>query len=800
MSKNEDALLSEIKQALASAGTEPTPENIASACCEAIVELDSRSQTEYGELLDIVMKFASSIKLSRDFVKTVSVAIGQHYGSVLCILKAYFRANHPSPVNLKAEGSEMLSLFQVLIKHSESKGMSNLVARHFDVRGYLEECSIEQKVNLLKNSLEIFGDQVDVVEFMAANRIESNALILSYLEHKSLCDDGVPCGKLREIIDLVSPEAPENLRILTHVLAFNRQNVVRSRLQSPSDRVECAGLFSGKLFDLVRYEVIDAQTHEKKLEELVSLLGDMILPNFIPLVREMNEKFLCSAQLSSLMRSIASYMKVEEFMDIIQPIDIRKHYRILKSISNVDLGVFIGLYKAYSRSTEFEQLDLDYTRAETFSCVSWSGDALDCLMVCLPSFCYYCSDCNNNIANVIKIFRAHLPTHRSSVCSAIERLVQSHSMNVCGTLLMGNPVERSESMRILDSIRQSGIFHELLQAFVKSRSTECDSALRLVADLCHADMSSSIIPVIMGDIEDPDLSVYDSLRLMPFFVKGRTFGFDFVSRLAELCCSAEVDVQKRAYYLLYCIYTSTDTDACICDILYSSMERSVSLPSEKNRIMLEYAILKRGCKRCSIEHKADVHSKFLAELVRSAKLGNAKCKKLVRDIVVEMVDSLQFRQFILSHMVKEITDPDLLCGCIECAGFMLDHMGSNQEYISSHGASECNRMFVQDLFGCLISVSLYSQDVAKHILKVFIASIKMKEYEAFVPGMLRIVDSYIPQFSKKYNRDLKNFCIAAGSMGHGLTRAMKTLLRFRNKSGRPKELLVVRKQEFGKMI
>lgn len=781
-----DDLISEIKHALASMGTEPTPASIVEACCETIVELDSRGRREYKELLDIIEMFSSSIRLSRNFVKAVSAAINHHYCAVLSILRAYFK-DRTVPIDQEAR-SEVKALFQMLIKHSEHKGVSNLVARHFS--GCFDECSVEQKVGILKNSLEILGDCIDAIDFMVSNEVESNALILSYLEYNA--NGSISCEKLRKIVDLVTPESSENLKILTRVLMFHRQNMARSKVQGQGSTT----LFSRKLFDLVRHEVMDAHA-PKELEELVSMMSDMVLPGFSPLVREMNERFLSGAPFSGLLRNIASSMKIEEFIEIIQPIDIRMHYQVLRGISNVDLGVFVGLYKTFSKNTEFSQLDLDYARSETFCAVSSPGNALDCLMACLPSFCYYCSDYKDNVGNIIRILKAHLPTHRSFVCSAIERLVQSHLTNVSGTLHMGNPVERSESAHILDSIRQSGIFHELLQAFLESKSTECDTALGMVANLCHVDVSSWVVPVIMGD-SHASISLYDSLRLMPFFIGGKVFEFDFISRLAELCCSAEVDIQKRAYYLLYCIYSATGTDACICDILYSSMERSVSLPSKKNRIMLCHAILKKGCRRCGVDHAST--EKFLTELVKSAGVGNAKCRKAVRDIVNEMADDSVLREFMLTHTVKEIQDPSLLCGCIECAGFILDHMCNNQEYIASHGPDEQDNAFVRDLLAGLVSVSLYSQDVVKPILRIFTSSLETRACEAFIPEMLRVVDTYVLQFSKKFNRDLRNFCIAAEDAGCALTKAMKTLLRLRNKSGRPKEFLVVPRQEIGEMM
>jgi hypothetical protein len=100
-----------------------------------------------------------------------------------------------------------------------------------------------------------------------------------------------------------------------------------------------------------------------------------------------------------------------------------------------------------------------------------------------------------------------------------------------------------------------------------------------------------------------------------------------------------------------------------------------------------------------------------------------------------------------------------------------------------------------NLFSAIVDISLYSQEVVKPILKILLF-FNFEHNEK----ICMIIDAYINQFSKKYNKELKTFCIQAEQKGFPLTKAMKTLLKFKNKSGREKDIEVVNKPDFNKLI
>lgn len=824
---NQEALLCKIKEVLIAKKKQVTEYNVVEACCETIIELVNRKRDDYLELLEIVFNFvlnsASCAKkqfITRNFVKMLSVSIAQHSKVVFSILKSLLKNEIGSKISSKTEFGE---IFKFLLENIKSQGASNLLAKHFNLAEYFDSLSYDQKGHHLRNSIEILNREVDCYELIkgycsSKNNENNNDIILQYLDTrsnssrdpKSLKDEyykPLDNQTLLEIVSLIYPDSDCNLKILIHILKLNKKNfIIQKSSKSNSQNLFSDIKSSDKLFELIRHELIDGSNTENDLLEFVSLLSDFILPTFIPLISEINSMFLQQNLYSTLLRNIASYIQLEDFIEIIQQIDINKHFQVFKSISNADLSVFTNLYKAHFGLLK---LEIEKTSDDCFYNCIVKEDSLDYLLSCLPGFCNYCTDNFDNIENIIKIFGFHFSSHKNAILSALERLIISHSSNLSDCLVLRNPIEKETSLKILESIKKSNLLDRIFIDFVNNKNFSHFSLISTLFDMHQVDLSGIIIPAIMlGNPacisvlhESVILSIGDSLRLLPFFCKGKYFDFDFISRLVELCSSSEFDIQKRAYFLLYTIYSNSSTPVCICDMLYSSLEHSATSPSARNRMMLQYCILKNGCKDCKIDSSLDHNSKFFKAMVKSLRIGNAKCKKFAKEIIVEIMEDCNFRQFLVSHSVKTNPDPVFLAGCVECIAFILDHILLNQEYVLSKQNNEFEvGLFKNELFNLLLSVSCYSQEIVRTTLKIFEMVLCVEDFSSFIPEILKTVDGYVLTFSKKYNRELKNFCISAERQGLPLTKPMKTLLKFRNKSGIPKEYQVVKKKEFSEML
>ncbi|ELA41466.1 uncharacterized protein VICG_01450 [Vittaforma corneae ATCC 50505] len=805
MNKADFNLLEKIKTVLLSKKIQPIPENIANACFETVIELYNRNKRDFKELLDVAVQM-KAYTLNRTFLQAISLCIPLHPSPCCTILHSVFQENSQTwnSVNSLCENSELYQLFQILLKNIEIKRVSNFIVKHFRVSDCFDTCDFEKQVIILENSMDVFMDDFDVMHFIVSNRSALDSatlsrLLLSFLRAKYTKDSFVDIDVLKSIIYLMAPFSPENLEILTLTLAFYRKNINKLKLMGGT---ELGSIFTTKLIDLITHEVVESKNSENDLIDLFSLLSDHILPAFSSILININEKFLQEKKYQKLLQNMISYIKIQDFVDVVGSVDISKHFLVFKGLSNVDLGVFFGLYRVYSRSTEYESIEIDYSKSEPLSCITSSSqsDSLGCLMACLPSFCYYCTDYLKNHTNLMKIFKVHINTHPTIVCSALEKLVYSHTENLTNTLQLNNPISKEESILILSSVKECGIVYDLIDKHIQNDTLDCEVVLQMLIKLCNVDLSHRIIPVILDDVQDQALSLYDALRLMIFFVDRNTFDLDFISRLLELCSFQAVPIQKKSYQLLYKIYSQKRTSVCICDILYSSLIKTMNLAAEKNRILLLHSILKNGCLGCKVENKAEMVDKFLSEIIKGLFVGNYKCKKVAKEIIIQMIDDQYFLKFLLDHMSDKSNDVPLICGCINAAQIVLEYTSSNTEYIYSHN-NDINRDFVvNSLLNALIFVSMHSQDVAKHILKAFNLIILNSKYTFFYNEMAKVVDSYISQFPKKLRSELREFCISAQTKGFSLSKSMKTMLKFKNKGGKSKNIVIVNKPEFNELL
>ncbi|KAM0680981.1 hypothetical protein GINT2_000763 [Glugoides intestinalis] len=803
MSTVDTALLPRIKMILTSKKITPTPKSITNACFEAIVELARRKNFDFKELVDIAVQ-QRAFELNKLSLEVLELCLDKYSAAMCNLLKVWFKET-PSTCVISNERLYEYKLFQVLLKHANIQGVSNLISKNFDIAEYFKNCDLDKQVALLLNSMSILRDVVDALQFVEIQTALEpeilNKLLLVFLEVKSQHEEEVNNDCLNRIIKLIHPELPQNLTILILILTFYRRNMLRAT----ANNAEFKSIFQPKFIQLIRHEILEAEHPEQAISELVSLLSKDFLPSFTSLIVELNNNFISQKKNQRILQNIISYIGIQNFISIIDHVDIAKHAALFKVLSNIDLSVFIGLYHFYSQGTDFEIPTLDYSRSEPIECIL-SDTAENCigyLLGCLPSFCYYCTDIYENCHSLIKIFNTIIKTRPSIINSALEKLLQSHINSLSNNLVLVNPITMEESEKILEAVKSSGLAHSLMEMFIENTNFECEDTLNLLLPLCEIDLSNDLIPIIMEEQVNPNITVCSALRLMVFFVRKHRYDFDFINRILELCSSQVPDLQKKAYLLLYHIYTNRLTDVCICDILYSTLCRTVGLPAERNRIMVLYAILRNGCVNCQLEDKTEIFKKFIYETVVGFTKGNYKCKKLVKEIVIDMVDDQFFIDYLEAYTSPSNTDEMLLSGCISAIYVLLDHISNNLGYIDINCSDEGRERTTEKLhklFSLLLSVGKHSQKTSKQLLEIFAFFIKHPQFMIFHQEILKLVDAYINQFSKKLNADLRKFCVCAKNNDLPLTRSMKTLLKFRNKGGVSKDIQVVEKRDFNTLL
>lgn len=120
-----------------------------------------------------------------------------------------------------------------------------------------------------------------------------------------------------------------------------------------------------------------------------------------------------------------TYIRIQDFVDVIGSIGISRYHLVLKGLSDIGLGVFIGLYRIYTQNSGIEIDNIDYTRSEPISCAPATSpiEALDCLTTRHPNFCNCCAGYPYKRDNLMRIFKNHIKTHPRLVAFAIEKLL-----------------------------------------------------------------------------------------------------------------------------------------------------------------------------------------------------------------------------------------------------------------------------------------------------------------------------------------------------------------------------------------
>lgn len=804
MGKRKTNLLAKIQEVLKSRKIPETSENIANACFEAVIELVKQNKPDFKRLLGVVAT-TKAFEINEISLQAIRMSI-KACPDIWCqILSEFARKSSHSAI---LDAREFQRLIRELLANVEIPEISRFIVGYFDHSSYFDMCNTKIQVALLKGGMDLFPDGFDIFGFISVNSqifdsSDLSQLLVQFLVFKNNSDSEIPISCLRSMIDLMIPMASENLEISTLILTFYRRHVQKAKImnQQPPE-----SLLTQKFVEIIRHEVCEAENRERDLVVLFSLLSDSILPTFSSLINDMNASFLKEGTLQKVLQNIISYIGIPTFADVVGSIDISRHYLLFKGLSNMDLGVFFGLYHTYSKGIECEIPDIDYSRADLFTCVpsTNSKQGLDALMTCLASFCYYCTDHSGNCENLMKIFKRHIETYPTIVYSALERLLYSHTNNLNNTLLTSNPIPKEESMEILRTVRDHQIVYILLGKYVKNTTHNIEDALKLLINLSQLDLSGQLVSIILEGPRDLNLSLVDALRLMPFFIDKCIFEEDFISGALEYCSSQEVSIQKSAYRLLHAIYASRRTRVCICDLLYTSLTRTANQAAENPRISLLYTVLKNGCLNCKIEDRNEMFNKFLSELATGIIKGNTKCRRIISEVVVSLLDDDFFLNFLDTQMSEQNGDVELLSGCILISFIILQQINFKLEHSDPQDGGSMSTKRISEisdlLLNAVLRVSMHSSQVARHALRVFRFAILKPEYAGFYEKFFEVVDLYIGQFGKKLNSDLKRFCISARKRELLLLPSMKTLLKFRNKGGEPEDITVCKRSDFKELL
>lgn len=764
MNANQDFLISKIKDGLKANNIQINNKTIINSACEIIVELINRNRNELLPFYEIVVKFCDNETEITDLLKKV-ISYGlvktEYKGISLGLIKKLY----------------CKALIKLLLKHLDSMAICNILMKN-DFDDF--QINLDQKILILKNCSSEFLN-INVIDFARDNNLQGdlNLLFLKYLQIIKEKSKNLNKNDLEFIIKSIQIEN-DNLKLLILIFYFNKKNSFKGGY-------ECISL-TGKIQDLVRYELIDRE-YTEEVVELISSMSNLLVPSFLRLIKDINIKYLQDQhKYSTVLRNIATYMKMEDFLEIIQPINMKYHFKVLKGVSNVDISIFLDLYHScakmdnnieYSGNYEFEKIyhgsakmdnNIEYNGNYEFEKIE--DKQIPYLLNCIPSFCNYCTDFQGNIGQFLGLLAHYLPS--SFVFSGLEKLIHSHLQNINSSLKLGVPIPVEQSQTILSAVVNSKIIYNVLDSFIKSQDFNIDYLIGLLIKIDDIDIGEALSQFIMNPNQeltlfDPSYKIrlLDALRLLIFFTLKKDFNYDFISRLLQLC-NDEIPIQKCAYRLLNSIYENGNTNICICELIFS-LQANTKLPSIRNRLRLEYTILKKGC---SHHIKPEVYERFYQEMMTNFKDGNGKCKTFIKSVLMDLKDNDQFINFLISYTSSANKDDKLLYGCVEACVFLL----------------EANLSLAESLF----EICYYSQEVVRDVLNGFSLLIR----DEYIDRIFRVVDAYIEKFGKKFNKELKQFCIKLINKKIALSPKMKTLMSFRNKSGKSKEYEIIKKKDF----
>lgn len=733
-------LHNKISDLLKSSGQNASANEIIQSCIQTVMKLyEQDNKVKVQNLLEIIVSYREHIIYSEALFTLLNTVIDDYTSLSQSIIKSCI-------TNSTDFDSDKLKEF--LIDHSKYNGIRYILRKFYKI-----------DTSRLTNTTKPNMTHSEFFSMISLKNLDDNKIILEFLQK----NENLDTKSLNLIVEAMLDQDPHNFNILNYIFISNKRNINISKLKNQIDCIE----ITPKLQDLVSCEVLNENNGELEIKEFIVLLSDILIPSFIPLIKFINDVFLEKNKFAGVLANIVKYITIEKFLDIVNPIQIEKHYTIFKSLSNFDISIFFDFYNAY---------------------VNESPTAFACVISCFPAFCNYCTDNGNNIDKLFSIINNYVKSNLVTVCVGLERMIHSHTLNISNNCILDNPISKDDSIRILSSLKNYGIISTIIDAYLESDNTDCEQSLQVIIRFSGIDYSEMLSSVIKSGVDSPQISLSNALRLMVFFIERWKYDYSLVYELLQLCHSSEHLLQKRAYMLLYLIYGSRKC-VCICDLLFTSKNSLMHASAAKNRLMLLCAIARQGCLECKAD---DMEFKIYSELVRYCKKGNTKAKKYAKDVIIELSSNPNLISYILNNINQHLEDLELVCGCLEAAQILLEYIQSINNSEEDSLALSLDKDFAYNLFLRVAPLAMESEAVVKQLLRIFETMFSMSITPEMNEKLIEIINRYIVSYGKRFNRELR-FCISSAQRNkYKISREMGVFLRFKNKSGKPKDIQVLK--------
>ncbi len=720
-------------------GVEAKPNEIITNCLEAIKKLyKSGNSGKASSLLSILTCYRDSIVFDDLLFSVIKLTLNDFPSLTKSIIKSGIR-------NTENWDFSQLGLF--LSKNFNIKGV------RYILRKYSEQ---------LKNSEnDMVNEKTDLFELFKTNKEKCmNFEILKFLKNR----ENVSNDELLEIIANIKKNGDNNLQILMLLYKFYRNNQIEYNVRKKQEiNVTYKSIICPRLVELTEDEMFLRNHSEKILEEFVGSFSDFLFPNFISLIYSVNLIYMNEGKMSNVLRAIIKYIKLEKFIEIVKPLDAKSHFILFKDVTNADIGTFIMLYNN-------------------------SSDNLNYLMPVLVGFSTFCTDHNHNIEKYLDIMKEALTINFRIACTAIEKLINSHMLNIESNCLLPNPIPKDDSKRILNAIKLSKIHDNVINLFLKDDTSENCEVIKLLANLSDLNFGEKLLNIILGREIDERITLYKSLKLMRFFIDKVAYNFEFINRLLEICVNGNSNEQKLAYSLLAIIKTS-DNLFCICDLLFTNEMLSVTSTKSKNRLALLYAIFSNKCQN----HISDNFiPRFYTELLKFSVVNNIKSRKFASEIIFKLQENSDLRQFVINKIKIYNNDINLLTGALKTGSIIINAISLTKQYISENQLADTDLSFINYFISEIFDISFSYELIVKHVLDVFSVYYSLECCKPWHSQISDIMKTYIKNYSKKFNTKLKECVLIAKNNKVLLNKEMKLILRYKNKAGKEKNIQVIK--------
>lgn len=798
----EDAskVLDAIRQSIASERMEITPESIANAAICTFLEMSRRNDhSKVQELLQIILAHKNYIaeEDSSELIRKILFSFKEK--------KIYLQGFRIIKHFIKSEKYYMPH-FRILVEECFGrKGFKTrsveLAKRYLEMDKFKKELldyiSKLQSISLIRHINCFFDsivDRIDVEsklnEFVSPDLFSSVDSDEARALYSECCDllYNYTLMKMKAVEpDEISFEyIMKKLQIL-FVIPFSRGGKLLKIFSLLAEKDLVTSLRSGvhlmKLESNLKKEVVkeicESKLKNDQIYEFIRSVRHILIPEFIDLIRHMARSFAeGDDRYRFSLGAIAGIIGLEDLFLMLEdiPIEIRTWAPIIRCSSNGDISFFIKLYRDIEEKKEMESMDKTV------------------LFNCLPAFCNYGTDRNNSISTLLQIMKANMGDANvfNSICTGIRKLIHSHEGNIKSSLILRNPIPRSESQRILWSVQESAIALDVLSMAMTRSSDELDQTLFKLLETNDFGVSHRIFQYILlyPQIESVAVGnwnltgISDVLKVARYFVPSMSCDFEFYSKLIDLSLSEDGCIQKRSYQLLYHMKQHQKIDLCICDTLFShEIDEKTKDCSQRWRVSLVYSIYMIGCK-CFPSRKKEYLNRMLPMLVVGLKTGNAKTKRTCLESLEELVSGFCTSDFdFYSRLMiagMESESMALRCGILEASVSLIEN---HKERLSQE--------FIQSIYDACLSTSKLGREVVPHVLKLLNTFTGMHPMN--LQGCMDVLELYADKFKRRYSKDIKSILLRLMNRDVEIPKSLKALLKEKKKR-RPLPTLQITKK------